>query len=803
MFRHYLLIAGRHLTKRKFYNFINITGLAIGMTCCLLIGLYVQHELSYERYHQKHDRIYRVVQTFRSAQKGQKLPPPVPEDYQVWGCAPVGPALAADFPQVDKVVQFMSPLSILLQYGEKRIQQDDLVCMDSTAFDIFSWKLLQGDPHTALVQPESIVITQSVAQKIFGHENPVGKTLIADNNGNLTVTGVMQDLPSNSQIHFNGLISMSTARVWRDEIFHWWGYVDFYTYFLLKDHTDIASMNAAIPDFIKRHESEAPGYTIAFESLDDAYLHSTATRQPGPTGSMHSIYLFSCIGLVILLIACVNFMNLSTARSLERAKEVGVRKVLGVQPSALRRQFLAEAVLLSLAAGVLAVILARLSLPLVSRLSGKEIDAQSFFTVKGLLCMAVLAIVTGLLAGVYPAWFLSRFKPISVLKGRFQHSGSSISLRKALVIFQFTLSIALIAGTAIVYAELKFLNQHDLGFKKDQMVVVDFEGDGKVQQNIEAVKKSLADQPGVLSVAASRAVPGEFLPNAGTDIEGPDGQMENKVPLIYEIDFDFLPCLHIPLIAGRNYSRAYVTDSAQSMIINEAAAKLFGYEHPADAVGKKFSQWGREGKVIGVVRDFNFRSLHNEVEPLTLRYGMPYSLNRILVHIQGDRIPLTIAALEKTWKVIAPQRPFMYHFLDESFNEQYAADQHFGNLFSLFSCLAIFIACLGLFGLATFTAQQRTKEIGIRKVLGASVYSIVQLINKEFLWLVGISILIAVPLCIWVMNEWLNDFAYRIKISPGIFILTAAIALFIALATISWQSVKAALANPVKVLRSE
>ena len=335
------------------------------------------------------------------------------------------------------------------------------------------------------------------------------------------------------------------------------------------------------------------------------------------------------------------------------------------------------------------------------------------------------------------------------------------------------------------------------------MLVLNFEGDGQVQKNIDRIKKSIADQPGVLSVAASRAVPGEFLPNAGTDIQGSDGQMKNKVPLIYEIDFDFIPCLQIPLAAGRNFSRAFLTDSTQAMVINEAAAKLYGYRNPEDAIGKKFEQWGRQGTIIGVVKDFHFRSLHTEVEPLTLRYGMPDVLNRITVAIKGDHIANTITAIEKTWKIMAPQRPFLYHFLDQSFNQQYESDRHFGYLFSLFSFLAILIACLGLFGLATFTAQQRTKEIGIRKVLGASVYNIVVLISKDFMRLVLLAIVIAVPLCILVMNQWLKDFAYRITISPGIFIATTAIALLIAVSTISWQTLKAALANPVRSIKNE
>jgi putative ABC transport system permease protein len=803
MLKHFLLIARRNLLKRKFYNFINVIGLAIGMTCCILIALYVQHELSYDRYHTNHERIYRVLQTFRSTEKGQKVTSPRPEDYQVWGCAPVGPAIATDFPQVKEVVQFMSPASLLLEYKDKRLQQENLLCIDSNAFNVFSWKLLQGNPKTALVAPNSIVLTEKLARIFFGQDDALGKTLRVDNGDSFTVTGVVADVPQNSQITFNGLISMSTARKMRSDIFGWWGYVDFYTYFLLKDHADIASMEAGVSAFLKRHNSEDPGYTIAFEKMDDAYLHSKATRQPGPVGSLSNIYLFCCIGLIILIIACVNFMNLSTARSLERAKEVGVRKVLGVQPRALRTQFLFESILIAMIAAVLAVVLTQVCLPMITILSGKEFAPTNLFSGKIVLWMTGLTLATGLLAGVYPAWFLSRFQPMVVLKGAFQPSRGNLSLRKALVIFQFTLSIALIAGTAVVYTQLRFLNRHDLGFTKDQMLVINFEGDAGVRQNIERIKKSLADQPNVLSVAASRAVPGEFLPNAGTDIQGPDDLMKNKMPLIYEIDFDFIPCLQIPLVAGRNFSRAFLTDSTQALVINEAAAKLYGYRHPADAIGRKYAQWNMQGRIIGVVKDFNFRSLHSEVEPLTLRYGMPSSLNRIVVAIKAEHVASTIMALERTWKTVAPQRPFSYYFLDESFNKQYESDQHFGYLFSLFSALAIFIACLGLFGLATFTAQQRIKEIGIRKVLGASVYHIVVLISKDFVRLVFIAIIIAVPLCLLVMNHWLKDFAYRITISPGIFLYTGAAALLIALLTISWQTIKAALTNPAQSIKNE
>jgi putative ABC transport system permease protein len=803
MLRHFFQIAWRNLMKRKLYSFINMAGLTIGMACCVLIALYVQNELSYDRYHVKGDRIYRVTQTFRSIQKGENPGPPTPQDFQVWGCAPVGAALQADFPEIEKVVRFMSPINILLQHGDNRIQQDNLVCMDSTAFDIFSWKMLNGDPHTALIAPNTIVLTRTTAEKLFGKSNPVGQTLRADNQLNLLVTGVMEDVPPNSQFTFNGLISMATDRLQEPNVFNQWGYVDFYTYLLLKDNTNIQHLQTQADAFVKIHNPDDKGYAISFEKMTDAYLHSVAARQPGPTGSLINVYLFSCIAVFIMLIACINFMNLSTARSLERAKEVGVRKVLGVRPSSLMGQFLAESVLLSLAAGIIALILASACVPLIGKLSGKDLSALNLFSPRISLAMAAFSIVVGLLAGIYPAWFLSGFKAIAVLKGKFNPSGQGISLRKALVVFQFTVSIVLIAGTIIVYSQLTYLNRHDLGFRKDQMVIIDFEGDNQVEQHIETIKTAIDRDPGVTSVASSRAVPGEFLPNGTTHIQTPDGNMGTRDPLIYEIDFDFIPTYHIPLIAGRNYSRTFQTDSAQSIVINETAARLYGYQHPADAVGKKFDQWGRKGTIIGVVKDFNFRSLHQAVEPLTLRYGYPGSLNRISVAVKADNVPATIARLKSTWNKLAPQRPFLYHFLDQSFNQQYQADQNFGQLFTFFSCLAIFIACLGLFGLSTFMAQQRVKEIGIRKTLGSSQTNIVMLLSKDFIKLILVAIVISVPLCSWVMNDWLQGFAYRIHIGPVVFIESGLIALAIALATMTWQSLKAAMGSPIRALRND
>jgi putative ABC transport system permease protein len=803
MFRHFFQIACRNLMKRKLFSFINIAGLAIGMACCVLITLYVRNELSYDRYHAKRDRIYRVIQTFRSVQKGENPGPPAPQDFQVWGCAPVGPALQADFPEIEKVVRFMSPISILLQHGDRRIQQDNMVCMDSTAFDVFTWKMLCGDPHTALIAANSIVLTRTVAGKLFGNSNPVGQILRADNHVNLLVTGVMEDVPPNSQFTFNGLISMASDRLQEPDVYNQWGYVDFYSYLLLKENTSIQHLQVQASAFVKRHNPGDKGYAISFEKMTDAYLHSVATRQPGPTGSLTNVYLFSCIAVFIMLIACINFMNLSTARSLERAKEVGIRKVLGVRPSSLMWQFLAESVLMSIGAAIIALLLANTGLSLIGSLSGKDLSDVNFFSPPVLGSMLALATIVGLVAGVYPAWFLSGFKAIAVLKGKFNPSGQGISLRKALVVFQFTVSIVLIAGTIIVYRQLGYINRHDLGFRKDQMVIIDFSGDDQVERHIESIKGAIARDPGVISVSASRAVPGEFLPNAGTQIQTPDGNMGFQIPFIYEIDFDFIPTYHIALVAGRAYSRSFQTDSGQSMIINQEAAKLYGYQNPADAVGKKFEQWGRKGTIIGVVKDFNFRSLHQAVEPLTLRYGYPDVLNRISVAVKADNVPVTLARLKSTWDKLAPQRPFLYHFLDQSFNQQYQADQHFGQLFTFFSCLAIFIACLGLFGLSTFMAQQRVKEIGIRKALGSSQTNIVLLLSRDFIRLILVAMVISVPLCWWVMNDWLQGFAYRIHIGPAVFIESGLVALAIALATLSRQALKAAMGNPVESLRSE
>jgi len=808
MLKSYFKIAIRNLVNKKAYSIINIFGLALGIACCLIIVLYIKDELSFDHYNTNYDRTYRVVHAFRSGNKTADAPQPAPEEYQVWGNAPIAGALTNEFPGIDKIVRFTSNNSFLLENGDKRFQEQHLVFMDSTAFDVFTWPLLYGDPEQALVAPFSIVLSESTARKYFGDQNPVGKTLKAENSFYFTVSGVMKDIPRNSHIHFNGLISMSTFIKWRPQIFGSWGYVDFYTYFTLKPGARIADMSARIPHLLKTYypDYNTNDYRVKFEPLSDAYLKSLAGRQPGVTGNYSNIIIFGLVGLFILCIACVNFINLATARSMERAKEVGVRKSVGAHQSKLIYQFLTESTLITFLSVLLAIVICLLVFPILNNITGKSFSYISIIDSQIITGLLVTPILIGLLAGVYPALVLSRFDPVIVLKGKFNTSARGSLLRKSLVVLQFSLSVALVASTVVVYLQLMHMKNHELGFMKEQMLVINYagdEGENFLNRKLEMIKQELGKNDQVIGLAASRTVPGGFFPNAASNFENPAGEMQSIAPALYEIDFDFIPVYQIKMAAGRAYSRKFMADTTNSMIINEAAAKLLGYNNPGDIIGKKFSQWGRSGTVIGVVKDFNYKSLHNKVEPLALRFADPDSYGNISLRIKTGNIPNTIRELQHTWERLIPGRPFQYFFLDQSFNEQYQNDIRFGEIFSIFAILAIIIACLGLFGLATYATHQRIKEIGVRKVLGASVTSIITLLSSEFVMLVLIAILLATPLSWWAMNMWLDGFAYHVTIHWWIFMFAGMLAIFIALATVSFQTLKVAFMNPVKSLRSE
>ncbi len=800
MFRNYIKIAWRNLVKKKGYSAINIGGLTIGMACFLMIMMYIQNELSYDNYHENKDRIYRVVHHFKADGNAS----------QIWGNGPVGSALKSDFSEVVETVQFSGRADILLTYKDRVFQENNCFFVDAAVFDVFSWPLISGNPKTALEAPYSIVLTERMAKKYFGNENPIGKTIEGGrtggraSEGTYTVTGVMKDIPSNSHFNFDVLMSMESFRQSRPQIFEWWGYVDFYTYFLASQNFNVNDFQAKMPGFIKKNAEldEGDYYTISFESIKDAYLNSNVGRQPGVTGNLSNIYIFAIIGFFILIIACINFMNLATARSMERAKEVGIRKVIGAEKRGLIYQFLGESLFLVVFASIFAIGIVLVCLPWMSEITGKNFGYTDVFKGTTMVLYIITVIITGVLAGSYPAMILSGFRPISVLKGVFRTSPKGANLRRGLVIFQFSLSIALIASTAIVYYQLDYLTNKNLGFDQEQMLVIDFNYDEQVLSKLDAIKNTLLTHPSVSSVSASRSVPGGYYPGAGTEIETPEGELSMQTLSLFEVDVDFIPHFGIEMAAGRPYSRDFPTDTSAAMVVNEAALKLYGYANPSEVVGKRFTQWGKEGKVIGVVKDFNFRSLHQTVEPMALRFE-PWSSRYLTLKVQSQNLQSTISQINTLWSSTVPHRPFLYGFLDQSFKEQYVADIRFKTLFTLFSCLAILIACLGLLGLATYSAVQRTKEIGIRKVLGAEATSIVKLLSKDFVRLILIAVVIATPFSWYAMNKWLEVYAYRIAINWWVFIASGVIALVIALLTVSFYAFKAAVQNPVKSLRTE
>ncbi|UWX54671.1 FtsX-like permease family protein [Maribacter litopenaei] len=609
----------------------------------------------------------------------------------------------------------------------------------------------------------------------------------------------------NSHFTFDVLMSMSSFYQTRPSIFEMWGYVDFYTYLLVNENFNVASFEKKIPSFLEERYPEEESeyyYDFSLEPLKDAYLTSTASRQPGITGSTSNIYIFALIGLFILIIASINFMNLATARSMERAKEVGVRKAIGANKTGLVYQFLGESLLMVLISSILGLLMVSLGLPLMETITGKTFLLSDVLNPWVMSAYFAVAFITGLCAGIYPAFILSSFRPSRVLKGPASTSQQGVNLRKGLVVFQFSLSIALIASTVIVYYQLGYMLDKNLGFDKERQLVIDFNFDGEVRNNLESIKNEFLTLPEVVSVAASRTVPGAHFPAAGTNIESKEGNMVNYSPFLYEVDVDFIPHYKLEMVAGRPYSRDFPADTLSSMVINEAAAKDFGYADARNIIGKKFEQWGKEGTIIGVVKDFNYLSLHEKVAPLTLRYE-PGSSKFLSMSIQSENLSAAIAKIENKWSQLVPHRPFQYSFLDDSFNQQYQADFRFKELFTLFSFLAILIACPGLFGPATYSAMLRTKEIGIRKVLGAEVSSIVTLLSKDFIRLVVISIVIATPFAWYAMDNWLNVYAYKIDISGWYFVLAGLMALTVAILTVSYHAIKSARANPVKSLRME
>jgi putative ABC transport system permease protein len=797
MLRNYFILAFRNLVKHKTFSVINISGLTISLVACLMIGLYVRHELSYDTFHSNHKRIYRLVTDVKTPAETINLS---------ITSGPMAAGLKGAFPEVEAVVRVLKN-NLLVKVGEKPFQENNVFFADSTLFDVFSFRLLQGNPRTALAAPFSIVLTESTARKYFGTADALGKTLLMEGTAT-TVTGVVGDVPANSHLQFDLLASMSTfTQVYAPGIDKGWDDFSFYSYLLLREKADPARLAAKFPGFLERHmgqlmRDENRQYSLLLEPLGDVYLRSKRSQEL-EGGSLGNVYLFAIIAGFILLIACTNFVNLIIARSSERAREVGMRKVIGALRRQLTFQFLGETFLQAFIAFLLAVVLCRLLLPAFETLAGKQIASDLLQDRTYWLGVAGLLLLVSVSAGLYPALVLSRFKPIAMLKGRFTSAREGAVLRKALVVVQFVISVGLIIGTTVVYKQLNYMRSQELGFQKDQMLLLRLHSGEDMRRRLEILRREFTALPGVKSVAFSSHIPGESSKTATFDIQNPAGQMQPANVGLYYVDFNFLDQYGIKPVAGRVFSSLFATDSTQAMVVNEAAVEALGYASLEAIIGKRFAHNGRQGTIIGVIKDFHQTSLKHKIAPLTLQAVPDHHPRFISISIKGNSSVATLTAAEEVWKKFLPHRPFEYSFLDETFDRQYRAEEHFGMLFLCFAGLAIFIACLGLLALSAYAASQRTKEIGVRKVLGASAASIAALLSREFIQLVGIAILIATPIAGYAMNQWLQDFEFRTQISWWTFVAAGLGALGIALLTVSFQAIKAALANPVKSLRNE
>ena len=799
MLKNYLIVALRNLWRHRVFSTINLLGLAVGMASFLLISRYVAFERSYDAFNLKADRIYRI--TCDTKTETEVLPTGT-------SAGAHGPAIKASFPEVEQQVR-ISFIRFLVENGTKRFQENNVLGADSTLFDVFTFPMVKGDPATALKQPFDCVLSESTAKKYFGSAESMGKVLRFDNKYTMRVTGVMKDIPANAQFHGDIIISMSTLTSLNNHYGEGWGNFGWFTYLLLKSGADAKRLEAQLKPFVNKEteditKSIGMSYTLHLQPLRNVHLGPTFNNYGvgEPTGNESNVTIISIVAIFILIIASINFVNLSTARASERAREVGIRKAIGAVRFQLTLQFLGESILLCLFAFVLAFGLCNILQPVFTALLDKNIPlsvghGEYVFELLG------ISLGIGIIAGVYPALVLSAFDPIAVLKGRFASTGNGLLLRRILVVFQFTISTALIIGVVVVYNQLRYMQNQALGFNKDQTIAINFYGDSAVQVNQEYIRRELAAMPGVSGVTFSSNEPGTDPDNWYFQVANPIGKMQGINLNFYVVDFDFFPRYRIKLAAGRAFSRDYTTDSTKAIIINEAAARSLGYMDPTKALGKKYNMWGVDGMIVGIAKDFHYKGLREAIHPIGFRVMNPGFYSIISVSIAGGQIPSTLAALEQRWKSLAPSRPLEYTFVDRDFAKLYDSEDRFQRVFLYFALLAIFISCLGLLGLAAYSTIQRTKEIGIRKVLGANVTTIVGLLAREFLQPVFIALIIASPIAWLAMHSWLAGFAYRTIIAWWVFPLAACAAIAIVFLTVAFHSIKAAIANPVASLKTE
>ena len=809
MLKNYFKIAFRNLLRNKSFSFINIIGLAVGIACCIAIMLFVQDELSYDKFDEFADQIYRPRLLGRVNGHDMNM-----------GQSPVamGPTIYHDLPDVVAYTRLIKSGSTMVRYKDKTFSEERFFGADSTVFDIFTFPFVAGNPKTALIQPNTIVITASIAHKYFGNEDPIGKVIIVGKQDNFVVTGVIKDIPQNSHLHPDFMVSLTTLPDSRNPT---WISNNYYTYLLLRkgvnpvefqrkldeEYTKYASpqLKAVAGISLEQFRTAGNKFGLVLQPLTSIHLNSNLDYEIEPNGNITYVYIFSAIAIAILLIACINFVNLATARFEKRAKEVGVRKTLGSTRSYLVGQFMSESIMMSIIAVVLAVGIVELLLPFFNQIANKEMSLHPFSNLLSIPVLVCFAVVVGIIAGSYPAFYLSSFHPIDVLRSEFGQGGRKSLLRSGFVIFQFAISIALFVGTFIIFAQLRYVQTRNLGFDKEETIVVNRTND--ISDQLQLFEDELRANRDIVSLTNSNAVPGNQGGDNACRLEGAPGSQYEDIQQMF-CDDDFTKTYKLGMTDGRFLSRQHPSDSA-AVVVNEGVEKSFNAK---ELVGKYLVYPGagpagidQKYEIVGVVKDFNYRSLHEPIRPLAIRLFPNRGFIGRFVTVRlapGDHLS-TISFIEKVWKKYAGDEEFSCNFLDDNLQKLYAADQRTNEIAGAFSVLAIFIACLGLFGLAAFVTERRTKEIGIRKVLGASVAEIVALLSKEFVKWVLVANLVAWPLAYFVMNNWLKNFAYRIDMSFWVFFASGVLALLIALLTVSSHAIKAATANPVESLRYE
>ena len=796
----YVKVMLRSIKRHKGYAFINIAGLAIGMACCLLIMLWVMEELSFDRFHTNRDSIYRVEQDqFYSGDVYHVTVTPYP----------MGEGIKEEIPEIKEAARAAWMGTLLLKYEDKAFFEQSGRAVDPSFLTMLSFPLLQGDAATALSTPNSLVLTEELAVKYFGDEDPLGKVITVDNEHPFTVTGILKKIPDNSSLQFDLLVPFDILKA-NGRYNESWGSNSILTLVQLHDNVSVDEVNKKITDVRHNHVAEAisddPEELQEFNQgqrtqfmlmpITDIYLHGYF-GYGHPPGNILFVYIFTVIGLFLLLIACINFMNLATARSAKRAKEVGLRKVVGASKKDLIGQFYGESILMAFIALVFALGMVALLLPSFNTLAGKTMSLSAVFEGRFLLGMLAITLVTGLISGSYPALFLSSFHPARVLKGMLRTGGSSGLFRKILVVTQFTLSILLVIGTTVVYKQVKYMRGKSLGYDKEHVIYLPLRGD--TRNSYELLKQELKRDTGILNVSGTNHSPTQIGSNSsGADWEGKDPELEVLIST-NRVDYDYVETMKIGMVEGRTFSKEFSTDPTSAFLVNEEMVKIMGVE---SAVGRRFDFQGIDGTIIGIMKNFHFQSVRYAIEPLAFTVR-PDRVNYAVIRLQAGKIQASIDFVRSTWEKVIPAFPFDYRFMDEDFDRMYRGDERVGFLLRSFTLIAVIIACLGLFGLALFMAEQRTKEIGVRKILGSSVGGIVILLSKEFAKWVLVANIIAWPVAYFIMSRWLRTFAYRTSLAWWVFLSAGLMALVAALLTVSYQSVKAALANPADSLRYE